>query len=58
MDEDSEEVKFVFVRYDGGSLTVDYSELCSPWEAWAFLLEATDMVRLLIDGEPAEADDE
>lgn len=59
MDEDpTAEAKYVFVRFEDGELTVDYADACSAWEAWAFLLEATDMVRTQIDGNPEDDEDE
>ncbi len=52
------ETKFVFIRYTDSHLTCEWAEHMSPYEAWAFCLEATDMVRAVLDGETADSDDE
>ena len=50
------ETKFVFVRFDADQLTVEWGDAMSTYEAWAFLMEATDVVRAVLDGNNADDD--
>ena len=55
-DDPTRDAKYVFIRWADDTLTVDYADCMSPHEAWAFLTEATDMVREQIDGVTEDAE--
>ncbi len=48
------DTKFVFIRLTDEELHVEWAPCMSVLESWAFLMEATDMVRAVLDGETAD----
>ena len=58
MSDPTKEVKLVTISWDeDAGLEVDYTG-CSPYEAWAFLVHATELLDLTIGGGVFECDDD